>query len=689
MQRLKYLILLILVPLLGFANDSFCYNGFLYEIIDENDSEVALISLTVVDSPIPIYYNVDQPNNSPFTINHISNSTKQKIKNFIPNHVIEKEKTIPSIIIPEFVENNGKEYSVVELRSVYNYEMIVEKRIENNGNSTVWMLDNSITTILLSIPRSVRYINNDFLHKINVNEIILDVDNNYFQIIDDVLYSKDAYTLIKWPNSKKLSEESMFPENLHKIGHGAFFKTEFDSVMDLDNLPSSVDTWDDYCFYKAIIMDGKYNDDFYIPENIKRIGFNSIYFHQQLYGLNLAITGTLHIPAGLEEIGTLDGFTLDGGIIVDEGNPYYFVRDNCLIDRRNEKLCAVYGNSRYSDNVVFTVPDDIKIIGNKAFSNSYVTKLIINDNIETLEPYSLENFRLEEIELPNSITEIPDGLFNKCCNLWKIEIPENVKKIGDFAFFECKKLESISLNSNLESIGDFAFSLCTQLIDINFNSNLKSIGKFAFCGCKYLEKLNWHESLTFIDDCAFYGTRLREIQFPDAEVKLGKDVFAETRYLNTIATGNTMENLSDDWFRLDPPVKGSETSPGNRLVLSVILGENIKTMKLPFYTIMMSTFYCYPNDPPTILSGDFDPGFLVIFTKPDLMGVYSDAWNIEDDGEYIFIRPLNEVGISNTEPDKNQSTGILFNTQGRRVSQDYKGIVIKRCADGSFKKSIR
>lgn len=693
MKRFKYLLLIVLFPLLGIAEDTFTYNGFRYLVTDADNDEVALISLCDEENWVEAahYYGVSRFQNN--TNGNTHNDMPKKLPcdrvECFTDGPFEKDAYISSINIPEYAEYNGKQYKIVELRSAYEYPFF-SKFCTNV--KLILNLDNFITADVLTIPKSIRTIGNDFLLDIKIEKFNLDNDNEYFKVIDDVLYSIDGSTLVKWPYKKELNSDVIFPKNLHTIGPGSFINCKFNSTKDLDYFPATVQRWDDYCFYGLIIKGEGFNE-VQIPENLKSMGDTSIFFYQdtkELIGGTLMYKsrGTLHIPAGLEMIGSLHGFMLDGGVVVDESNPYYYVKDNFLIDRRSQKLCAVWGNMSSSSYKVVTIPDDIKIIGKGAIQRIDIQKLIINDNVEILEPYALSNYHLEQIQLPNSITEIPNGVFSHCCRLERIELPEDVKAIGDFAFYECEKLRTISLNSELESIGNYTFFGCKTLTDITFNNNLKKIGKFAFCGCRNLEKFDWHESLTIIDDCAFFGTGLREVIFPEAEITLGKDVFCETDYLNKISTGNTLQELSGEWFRVNLKGNSPNISSLNRRILSVTLGDNIKRITLPFYTTIRSSFYCYPDNPPIIESGNFDPGILEIYTKPELMDVYSDEWNIVDDGEYTFIKPFTAVGISNFE-NEDMKIGDCYDIHGRKVSSDYKGIVFMRTHNGIVKKHIR
>lgn len=95
-------------------------------------------------------------------------------------------------------------------------------------------------------------------------------------------------------------------------------------------------------------------------------------------------------------------------IVVAEGNPYYYVDGNCLIERSSKKIILGCNNS--------VIPDDgsVKIIGKDAFANCK---------------------SLETIILPNSITELEYSAFINCPNLKQVYITSSAsedKKIVNF-----------------------------------------------------------------------------------------------------------------------------------------------------------------------------------------------------------------------------------------------------------------
>ena len=86
-------------------------------------------------------------------------------------------------------------------------------------------------------------------------------------------------------------------------------------------------------------------------------------------------------------------------IVVAEGNPYYYVDGNCLIDRRSQKIILGCNSS--------VIPNDgsVKSIGRAAFANCHA---------------------IESIIIPKSIVEIEYAAFDNCDNLKQMYLTSSV-----------------------------------------------------------------------------------------------------------------------------------------------------------------------------------------------------------------------------------------------------------------------
>ncbi len=179
------------------------------------------------------------------------------------------------------------------------------------------------------------------------------------------------------------------------------------------------------------------------------------------------------------------------------------------------------------------IPSSIKKIGEQAFYNTHIDKIILQEGVEQIGKKAFSSSELKEIVLADSITIIDDFAFDYCTKLTKANIPESLEYLGQLSFFacrelsinvvipkgvlsieagafsECKKIKSVKLHENIEYIKDTAFSRCTSLTEIEIFSGLIDI--YAFNNCVALEKLVVHNEVTKISNYAFSNCGLKEI----------------------------------------------------------------------------------------------------------------------------------------------------------------------------------
>ena len=119
-----------------------------------------------------------------------------------------------------------------------------------------------------------------------------------------------------------------------------------------------------------------------------------------------------------------------------------------------------------------------------------------------LEKYKGENV---VVTIPDNVTVIGEGAFSGCYGLKKVTIPEGVVCIEARAFHCCRVLEEIVLPNTVEKIGSSAFADCEALSIVVFSSKLKAIESAAFYGCRQLTKISLPDSLLTIGNRCFEG----------------------------------------------------------------------------------------------------------------------------------------------------------------------------------------
>ena len=221
----------------------------------------------------------------------------------------------------------------------------------------------------------------------------------------------------------------------------------------------------------------------------------------------------------------------------------------------------LYLNGELVENLV--IPDSVTNIGNYAF-------------------YGCES--LKSITIPDSVTSIGDYAFSGC-SLTSVTIPDSVMSIGRYAFRHCRKLNKVTMGSGVTIIAYYAFGECENIervditdiaawCDIDFGSysnplsyshnlylngelvenlvipdGVTSIGRYAFERCTSLMSITIPDSVTIIGDYAFHCCRyLRSVTIPDSVTSIGKDAFGFCG-LKSVTIGNRVTNIGDVAFR--------------------------------------------------------------------------------------------------------------------------------------------
>ena len=179
------------------------------------------------------------------------------------------------------------------------------------------------------------------------------------------------------------------------------------------------------------------------------------------------------------------------------------------------------------------IPSKVKTIGEKAFGYcSSLKEINLPESIETLGLGFIVGTQIEEIQIPKSLKSGSSALYG-ANELKKVEfeegtetiitgicevnyfdysenkieeiiIPDGVTEIESFAFVGCTNVKEIKLSETLETIGDSAFGNCTGLESIKIPSKVKTIGYHAFEYCSSLKMIILPESVESIEIDAFF-----------------------------------------------------------------------------------------------------------------------------------------------------------------------------------------
>lgn len=184
----------------------------------------------------------------------------------------------------------------------------------------------------------------------------------------------------------------------------------------------------------------------FIPEGVVRMNNNAF--------LGCSIT-EMWIPDSLVEFSpyALDLCDEMEVIHVSQNHPFLRYENDCLIDKRNNRLILFCGQQSS-----FTIPSGISIIGYDAFYGRY---------------------NLQTVIIPGTVEIIENGAFSFCRYLESVTLMEGVQRIDELAFSSCSHLKTVNFPQSLTEIGEEAFSY-TDLEYVVIPPSVKQIGQNAF-----------------------------------------------------------------------------------------------------------------------------------------------------------------------------------------------------------------
>lgn len=183
--------------------------------------------------------------------------------------------------------------------------------------------------------------------------------------------------------------------------------------------------------------------------------------------------------------------------------------------------------------------------------NKELKKIIVKDGISKIAIEAFKDSKVEEVILPETLTEIDNRAFYNCTHLEKINLPKNLKSIGSMAFYNTS-LKKVSFPENIDYIGRRAFAKTNLIIDnfalaknieVKDNAFEDSIVKNLYLEC-FLD----------LDYDIFKSVENYHINDTDPFYKCingdvyGKDTLTLIRKANNDNKILEVENLSEDCF---------------------------------------------------------------------------------------------------------------------------------------------
>ena len=210
------------------------------------------------------------------------------------------------------------------------------------------------------------------------------------------------------------------------------------------------------------------------------------------------------------------------------------------------------------------IPGCVTSMGRYSFEHcSKLKKVTIQNGISAIGGFGY-CYKLTEITIPQSVTEIYESAFHSCESLKEITIPDGVTEIGGFAFAWCFALENVKLPAGLNKISNDAFERCTSLKSIKLPTSVTVIEKEAFEECTALTEINIPYGATEIGYNAFVNCKsLTSITLPDSVTELGNSAFRSCGALKSVTLSNGLTEINSGTFE------------GCQVLDNVAVGDNV------------------------------------------------------------------------------------------------------------------
>ena len=439
------------------------------------------------------------------------------------------------IVIPETVSNGGITYTVTIIRDDAFYSV--------NDITSIY-----IPSTIITSPIGWNTFVASKLRSINV-----DPNNNNYSSEDGILYSKTKNTLYKYPPNK-LEKIYYCPDTIKLFKIYSCYNSKFNYI----NLPNNNDNiYETSVFGQSKLIDinitsggiaralcngsnllKKLNLN---SSNISSQTFNTTSLRKVTIGSNVT-TGSFDAFVGSNNIETVN---VDSQYVVDHfkdffpqitsstsplryvniGDSVTSIGDNAFSASteyypsikeinigKNVQTIGDYSfertfasDSQINKSGYINIPNSVNYIGNKAFHNDKLYKLLLPNSITNIHMNALFACYANIIEFNCNITNIPQGFFSWSDYCRKYIINSNITQINTDGF-NASHVSSIIFPNTLTSIGNKVFARIThnKFYSIIFNGNCPTTGSNTFSGSNitnlkiyyYQDTIGWNSTFT-------------------------------------------------------------------------------------------------------------------------------------------------------------------------------------------------
>ena len=349
-------------------------------------------------------------------------------------------------------------------------------------------------------------------------------------------------------------------------------------------------------------------------------------------------------------------------------------------------IAVLYTDAYDYQHDALEIPEGVRYIGARAFSNYTIQKASFPASLEQIDPtafnycYQLiftqeqkERFpEADPLGVPCLYRIMTDGTAR--VTKWKnrrakaAEVPESIEghtvaSIAPNAFADCD-VETVVLPEGLRIIGFRAFYRCGNLKSVTFPDGLEFIGREAFLYCSKLEKITFPAKLIFLGENAFRGVPLKEVILPEGLAYLGDYAFWNGGSCGKVVLPGSIAYFGAYVFQGQLKLKDVTISEGLQTIgEAAFASSGVKDIKLPeSLKTVGSGAFAYCESLQTVETGGcetigeqafaFCPKLKSVRLGDNLQMIGNAAFLGHEMKEILLPASLKEIGVSALYPTK-------------------------------------
>lgn len=519
------------------------------------------------------------------------------------------------------------------------------------GDNATWTLD-SEGTLTISGSGEMKDYWYDSPWYASKNSIVSVVVNNGITHIGDAAF-QDCLNITS----------ITLPKTISTIGDNAFYGCR---ELERINIPEQVNIIDQYTFFGCMKL-----KKILLPENITTIENNAFGHCFSLCEIN--------IPSSLQTISS-SAFcrTPIETITISNEHSRYKIDNDVLVDKTSNTIVKCLKGKKGT----YIVPDNIKIIGNSAFYGCKdLTNLIMPDSIVKIQSSAFEDSGLKFIHWSQNLTTIGDYAFSYA-DLEDISIPNSVTEVGESAFYECKSLKNVHIPQNVTNIGVYAFRN-SGVENVYISEGIKTLSSKMFAYCDNLTNISIPYSVVNISSSAFVECEnLKNIYYAGS---------ADSWDAITIKSGNDILNKANLFVDCSAENITSFTLSTNELSLLVGYEEKLSVSILPKESNMTIINWSSSDESVAVVDSwgqvrGISEGTAVIIAE-DETGNYMDACVVEvqnptlvnkielDKSQISIVEGESETITAAISPSNATNSNIVWSSSDESVATVSNGVV--------------